>query len=324
MGDIGYQNCSKVILQNRPNVKILMLDTQVYSNTGGQNSDSSVMPGGFDMNQYGSGSEGKLTEKKGIAETFFCGHGSPFLAQVSMANSANLFRAVLNALDYRGAAFIQGYTTCQPEHGVSDALSNVQAQLARDSRGIPEFVYNPAGGESMSETLSLKGNPTLNGDWYVKKVKSTKTQYNYTVAHWATTEARFRRHFFKVKAEAADALIHLDDMLARITQQDLVNRRFLDPAHRSFIPERKVYIEVEQPDGSFKRHGISRQMVLFCVERRKSWRMLQSLTGTSNPDYEAQKILIKDYEEGKISHDELTGKTSEILNTIKLRSGSKP
>ena len=39
MGDIGYQNMSKVILQNRPNVKVLMLDTQVYSNTGGQNSD---------------------------------------------------------------------------------------------------------------------------------------------------------------------------------------------------------------------------------------------------------------------------------------------
>ncbi len=40
MGDIGYQNMSKVILQNRPNIKALMLDTQVYSNTGGQNSDS--------------------------------------------------------------------------------------------------------------------------------------------------------------------------------------------------------------------------------------------------------------------------------------------
>jgi pyruvate-ferredoxin/flavodoxin oxidoreductase len=45
MGDIGYQNTSKVILQNRPNVKVLMLDTQLYSNTGGQNSDSSTHAG---------------------------------------------------------------------------------------------------------------------------------------------------------------------------------------------------------------------------------------------------------------------------------------
>ena len=49
MGDIGYQHLSKVILQNRPNVKMLMLDTQVYSNTGGQNSDSSVMAGGLSL-----------------------------------------------------------------------------------------------------------------------------------------------------------------------------------------------------------------------------------------------------------------------------------
>ncbi|MRR13633.1 oxidoreductase, partial [bacterium] len=57
MGDIGFQNVSKAVLQNRPNVKLLMLDTQVYSNTGGQNSDSSVITGGFDMNQIGAATQ---------------------------------------------------------------------------------------------------------------------------------------------------------------------------------------------------------------------------------------------------------------------------
>ena len=56
-----------VVLQNRPNVKLVMLDTQVYSNTGGQNSDSSPLPGGFDMNQFGAATEGKLTEMKSVA-----------------------------------------------------------------------------------------------------------------------------------------------------------------------------------------------------------------------------------------------------------------
>ncbi|MHC4427275.1 MAG: 2-oxoacid:acceptor oxidoreductase family protein, partial [Planctomycetota bacterium] len=88
MGDIGFQNVSKAILQNRPNVKLLMLDTQVYSNTGGQNSDSSPLPGGYDMNQFGAASQGKLTEKKSLAEIFSAGHGSPYVAQVSMANAA--------------------------------------------------------------------------------------------------------------------------------------------------------------------------------------------------------------------------------------------
>jgi len=41
-----------VILQNRPNVKVVMLDTQLYSHTGGQNSDSTPMPGGNDMNVF--------------------------------------------------------------------------------------------------------------------------------------------------------------------------------------------------------------------------------------------------------------------------------
>jgi hypothetical protein len=64
MGDIGYQNTSKVILQNRPNVKVLMLDTQVYSNTGGQNSDSTPMLGGNDMNVFGAATQGKNTRRR--------------------------------------------------------------------------------------------------------------------------------------------------------------------------------------------------------------------------------------------------------------------
>ena len=128
LGDIGFQNVSKVILQNRPNVKMLMLDTQVYSNTGGQNSDSSTMLGGYDMNQFGIASQGKLIEKKNVAEAFTSGHGSPFVAQVSMANAAKLYKAMLDGLEYRGTAFFQCYTTCQPEHGVSDNMSRRPGQ----------------------------------------------------------------------------------------------------------------------------------------------------------------------------------------------------
>ena len=157
MGDIGYQNVSKMILQNRPNVKAVMLDTQVYSNTGGQNSDSTPMLGGGDMNAFGAASQGKCVEKKTVAETFLAGHGSPFVAQVSIANAPKLFRAILDALDYRGTAFLQCFTTCQPEHGVGDDMALDQAQRVRDSRGAPEFVFNPQMGETYREALDLKG-----------------------------------------------------------------------------------------------------------------------------------------------------------------------
>ena len=114
MGDIGYQNLSKVVLQNRPNVKAVMLDTQVYSNTGGQNSDSSPMPGGSDMNVFGLASQGRTVEKKTVAETLLAGHGSPFVAQVSNANAPKLYRAILDGLEYRGTAFLQCFTPANP------------------------------------------------------------------------------------------------------------------------------------------------------------------------------------------------------------------
>jgi pyruvate-ferredoxin/flavodoxin oxidoreductase len=310
LGDIGFQNLSKVILQNRPNVKGIMLDTQVYSNTGGQNSDSSNMMGGYDMNQFGKASQGKLNEKKNVAEILTSGHGSPYIAQVSMANSAKLYQSLIEGLEYRGTAFFQSYTTCQPEHGVADDMSAHQAKLARDSRGMPEFVFNPKGGEMSQECFELKGNPNLDRDWY-QAAYSDKTKYSYTVAHWATTEARFRKHLKPISDEEAAEFIHLDDILPMITQDDVVNRRVFDEGHRSYIPDFGVYIEAEI-GGRKKCVLISRQTVLFCVERRKAWRMLQSKAGQRNKDYEAQKALLEKVDSGEVGADELRSKVGEL------------
>ncbi|MFP5237407.1 MAG: 2-oxoacid:acceptor oxidoreductase family protein [Acidobacteriota bacterium] len=312
MGDIGYQNMSKVILQNRPNVKALMLDTQVYSNTGGQNSDSTPMLGGNDMNTYGPASQGKNTEKKTVAETFLAGHGSPFVAQVSMANAPKLYRAILDGLEYRGTMFLQAFTTCQPEHGVADDMALHQAQRVRDSRGVPEFVFDPRKGESYLECLDINGNPSKDLDWYETKDKLTGETRRYTVAHWCTTEARFRNHLRKVKAEQAEKMIPLDNMLVRITQQDVVYRRYLDPQHRAFIPDFGVYITLEE-GGKKEYRALSRQLVMFCVERRKAWRMLQSKAGIKNREYEAQKALLADLDAGKIAKDEFFAHGHEML-----------
>ncbi len=311
LGDIGFQNLSKVILQNRPNVKGIMLDTQVYSNTGGQNSDSSNMMGGYDMNQFGRASQGKLTEKKNVAEILTSGHGSPYIAQVSMANSAKLYQSLLEGLQYRGTAFFQSYTTCQPEHGVADDMSAAQAKAARDSRGMPEFVFDPQGGEMSEECFSLKGNPNLDRDWYQAVYSTDKTKYNYTVAHWATTEARFRKHLKPIQEEAAAEFIHLDDILPLITQDDVVNRRIFDESDRSYVPDFGVYIQAEVA-GKMKWLLISRQTVLFCVERRKAWRMLQSKAGQRNKDYEAQKALLAKVEKGEISIEDLRAETGDF------------
>ena len=313
MGDIGYQNTSKVILQNRPNVKAVMLDTQVYSNTGGQNSDSTPMLGGNDMNVFGAATQGKNVEKKTVAETFLAGHGSPFIAQISIANAPKLYRAILEGIEYRGTAFLQCFTTCQPEHGVADDMALTQAQRVRDSRGAPEFVFNPRLGETYQEALDLKGNPSLEKDWYETKFKATSEPYRYTVAHWCSTEARFRNHLKKIKKDDAAKMIPLENMLVRVTQQDVVYRRYLIHDHRSFIPDFGVYIKVQGPK-DVEYRSLSRQLVLFCVERRKAWRMLQSKAGIENKEYKAQRSILADVDAGKISREDFFARAEELLN----------
>jgi pyruvate-ferredoxin/flavodoxin oxidoreductase len=313
MGDIGYQNMSKVILQNRPNVKAVMLDTQVYSNTGGQNSDSTPMLGGNDMNMFGTATQGKNNEKKTVAETFLAGHGSPYVAQISIANAPKLYRSILDGIEYRGTAFLQCFTTCQPEHGVADDMALTQAQRVRDSRGAPEFVFNPRLGETYAEALDVKGNPSIDLDWYEAKFKAGNEPYRYTVAHWCATEARFRNHLKKVKKDEAPKLISLENMLVRITQQDVVYRRYLVPEHRSFVPDFGVYIKVQGSNGDVEYRTLSRQLVLFCVERRKAWRMLQSKAGIENREYKAQRAILAEVDSGKISKAELFANAETLM-----------
>jgi pyruvate-ferredoxin/flavodoxin oxidoreductase len=301
MGDIGFQNVSKAVLQNRPNVNMLMMDTQVYSNTGGQNSDSSPMTGGFDMNQAGQGSEGKLTEKKSVAESFLGGHGSPFVAQVSAANVGTLYKAILDGISYRGTSFFQVFTTCQPEHGVPDYAAQIQALKIRDSRGMPEFVFNPQLGETYQECLNIKGNTAYNKDWVTKMAPVTREKFLYLVPNWAFTENRFRFHHKKVKEDDIKGKIPLEAKIQLVLMDDVVNRRYLNKDHRSYIPDFGVYIADYGDNGSKVYHLLSRQMVLFCVERRKSWRILQSRAGVENSDYQQQKELLAQIDGGELT-----------------------
>jgi hypothetical protein len=167
-------------------------------------------------------------------------------------------------------------------------------------------------GETYQEALDLKGNPTLERDWYETKFKATNEPYRFTVAHWCATEARFRNHLKKVKKEDAAKLISLENMLVRVTQQDVVYRRYLLSSHRSYIPDFGVYIRVQGPK-EIEYRSLSRQLVLFCVERRKAWRMLQSKAGIENLEYKAQKAILADVDAGKITKEDFFAKAEELL-----------
>jgi pyruvate-ferredoxin/flavodoxin oxidoreductase len=201
-------------------------------------------------------------------------------------------------------------------------MALTQAQRVRDSRGAPEFIFNPRLGETYQEALDLKGNPSLEKDWYETKFKATNEPYRFTVAHWCATEARFRNHLKKIKKDDAAKLIPLENMLVRVTQQDVVYRRYLIPDHRSHIPDFGVYIKVQGSKGEVEYRSLSRQLVLFCVERRKAWRMLQSKAGIENKEYQAQRSILADLDAGKISREDLFTRAEELLKE-RLPSAAK-
>ena len=107
----------------------------------------------------------------------------------------------------------------RPFSTASLTIASIQAKRIRDSRGMPEFVFNPSRGETYPEAFDLKGNPDLGADWWSARFASTRESYRYTVAHWAATEARFRRHFKRINDDDAAPMIPLDDVLVRITQE---------------------------------------------------------------------------------------------------------
>ena len=107
-------------------------------------------------------------------------------------------------------------------------------------------------------------------------------------------------------------MIHLDNMLVRVTQQDVVYRYYLSPEHRSFIPDFGVYITYEE-NGKLEYRALSRQLVMFCVERRKAWRMLQSKAGIVNREYLAQKAILADLAAGKIAKEDFFAHAQEMI-----------
>jgi pyruvate-ferredoxin/flavodoxin oxidoreductase len=181
---------------------------------------------------------------------------------------------------------------------VDDDVATVQAGLVRDSRAMPQFVHNPQLGETYQEALDVSGNANRDRDWTQITSKQTDRTFAYTVAHFASTEARFRRHLKPTKT--TDGLILLDYILLIVKQADVVARNVLDPTHRSYVPDFGVYIEVEDAKGNVKAMSLSRQLVLYCVERRKSWRMLQSKSGVTNIDYLSQNAALAAFEEDEV------------------------
>ncbi len=191
MFDIGFQSLSRMLASGM-NIKVFVLDTQVYSNTGGQASTSSYTGQNTKMSVHGKTYGGKQERRKEIAQIAMM-HPRTYVAQTTCAHINHFYKAVLGALEFDGPAIICCYTTCQPEHGVADNMAGEQARLAVDSRAFPILIYDPRKGDTIKTRLSLQGNPAVKEDWYV----NPKTNEPTTFIDFARSEGRFSKHFDK-------------------------------------------------------------------------------------------------------------------------------
>ena len=189
MLDIGFQALSRMLVAGM-DIKVLVLDTQVYSNTGGQASTASFMGQDADMARHGKNKKGKSERRKELAQICIM-HPDVFVAQTTCAHVNHFYKAILDANSYDGPAVISVFTTCQPEHGVADHLAGHQAKLAADSRAFPLLIYDPRKGSRIKECLDLKGNPAVKDDWYVHP----KTGEVIDFVCFARSEGRFAKHF---------------------------------------------------------------------------------------------------------------------------------
>jgi pyruvate-ferredoxin/flavodoxin oxidoreductase len=134
--DIGYGGLDHVLASGR-NIKVLVVDTEVYSNTGGQASKSTPM--GAVAKFAASGKPGMKKDLGMISMTY----GNIYVATVALgANPSQCVKAFAEAEAYDGPAIIIAYSHCIA-HGI-DMTSGMQGQKEAVSSGhFPLYRYNP-------------------------------------------------------------------------------------------------------------------------------------------------------------------------------------
>jgi pyruvate/2-oxoacid:ferredoxin oxidoreductase beta subunit/NAD-dependent dihydropyrimidine dehydrogenase PreA subunit len=206
MYDIGFQSLSRMVASGM-DIKVLVLDTGVYSNTGGQTSTASFAAQVSKMSAFGKSTHGKGERRKELGRIMVA-HGDAYVAQVAACNINHLYKAVIEANEFPGPAVIIAYTACMPEHGIGDDMANRQAKLAVDSRAFPLFTYDPRRGPSIADRLSLQGNPAVKEDWSKSPDGTT-----FDFISFARTEGRFAQHFDKEGNPSAELQQSQEDRL---------------------------------------------------------------------------------------------------------------
>ncbi|MBQ7660795.1 MAG: pyruvate:ferredoxin (flavodoxin) oxidoreductase, partial [Clostridia bacterium] len=149
--DIGFGGLDHVLASGE-NVNVMVFDTEVYSNTGGQASKASNIG---QVAQFAAA--GKAIGKKNLAEIAMS-YGYVYVAQIAMGADMNqTLKALTEAEAYNGPSLIIGYAPCEM-HGIKGTMQNCQLEMKRavDAGYWQMFRYNP--------TLKAQGKNPLTVD----------------------------------------------------------------------------------------------------------------------------------------------------------------
>jgi pyruvate-ferredoxin/flavodoxin oxidoreductase len=274
MLDIGFQNLSRLMASGKP-LTVMVLDTQVYSNTGGQACTSGFTGQVADMSAWGKAQHGKTEVRKELAFIAMA-HRGVFVHQSSQASASHLISGVIKGLNSRRPAILNIYTPCPVEHGLADEWAPRAAKLALEGRAFPFLTYDPDGGADFTDCLSLDGNPDLEETWpsytleYVDDDGASATmELPITTADWAATEVRFRKNFQKVeKDDWGDDMMPFHEFMA------------LPREERS---GRRPFIWTIDGDKRLERLQVSTQMVELADDRLNFWHQLRQMAGLDVP-----------------------------------------
>jgi pyruvate-ferredoxin/flavodoxin oxidoreductase len=182
--DIGYGGLDHVLAQGR-NVNLLVLDTGVYSNTGGQCSKATPL-GAVAKFAFG----GKPVPRKDLG-MLAMSYGYIYVAQIAMgANDLQTVKAFLEAEAYDGPSIIIAYSHCIA-HGIDMAKGLEHQKMVVDSGAWPLYRYNPERAKEGQNPLQL--------DSKAPKIK---------VSDWAYAETRFKM-LTKMQPEQAAKLMDM-------------------------------------------------------------------------------------------------------------------
>jgi pyruvate-ferredoxin/flavodoxin oxidoreductase len=182
--DIGYGGLDHVLASGR-NVNVLVLDTEVYSNTGGQMSKAT--PRGA-VAKFAAG--GKPVKRKDLGRLAIT-YGNVYVAQIAMgASDAQTVRALIEAEAYNGPSLIIAYSHCIA-HGIDMQKGLDQQDLAVQSGYWPLYRYNPE--------LAAKGENPFKLDSKAPSIPVKQYAYN---------ETRYKM-LTKINPDAAQKLLKL-------------------------------------------------------------------------------------------------------------------